>query len=125
MENGACLESRTHKDLEWFDPRIILLGLYPSCGMHHSFSKHLACGDGTNQDYCEVMTITSDYGMAFITLDSLYSVLSCRPTLPDVLSVLYGQCVDSSGANALPGPYLHQERLRGALGPSSLWVFSV
>jgi hypothetical protein len=60
MEKGACLESRTHKDLEWFEPRSVLLGLYPRCGMHHSFGKHLACDDGMNLDCCEVMTITSD-----------------------------------------------------------------
>jgi hypothetical protein len=45
--------------------------------MHHSFDKHLACGDGTNLEFCEVTAITGDFGVIIITLDSHYSVLSC------------------------------------------------
>jgi hypothetical protein len=55
------------------------------------------------------MAITGDYNMAIITLDSLYSELSCRSTYLDALSVLYGQHVDTGGTYTLPGSYLHQE----------------
>jgi hypothetical protein len=53
--------------------------------------KHLACGDWTNLYCCEVMTTTIDYGMAVITLDILYFVLSFPPTPQNVLSMLYGR----------------------------------
>jgi hypothetical protein len=69
---------------------IIVFGLYLSFGMHHGSDKHLACGDGTNLNGCEVMAITVDYDMTIITLESLYSVLSCRHTTPDALFVQYG-----------------------------------
>jgi hypothetical protein len=69
---------------------ITLFCLYPGFGMHHSPDKHLACGDGTNLDCSEVMAIIVDYGMTIITLDSLYSMLSYRPTPPDALSMQYG-----------------------------------
>jgi hypothetical protein len=74
--------------------------------MHRSSNKHLACSDGTNLDCCEVMAITGDYDMIIVTLDSLYSVLSCWPTPPDVLSVSYGQHADSRGTCTLLGPCL-------------------
>jgi hypothetical protein len=91
------------------NPRIVLLGLYPGCGMHHASNKHLAYGDGMTLDYCEVMTITGDYDMTIITMDNLYSELSYRPTPPDALFVLYGQRADTGGTYALPRSYLHQE----------------
>jgi hypothetical protein len=53
------------------------------------------------------MTITGDYDMAIITLDSLNSVLSCRLTPPNALSMQYRRCVDRGGIEALFGPYLH------------------
>jgi hypothetical protein len=31
-----------------------------------------------------------DYGMIVITLDNLYSMLSCQSTPPEALSMLYG-----------------------------------
>jgi hypothetical protein len=74
--------------------------------MHCSFDKHLASGDRTNLDYCEVKAITSDYDMTIIALDSFYSVLSCRLAPPDVLSTPCRQCVDNSGACTLPGSCL-------------------
>jgi hypothetical protein len=89
----------------------VLLGLYPGFGMHHSSDKHLACGDGTNLDYCDVMVVTVDYNMAITTLGSLYAALSCRPT-----PVQYGRRANSGGTDALLGPHVHQEQ---ALGPSS------
>jgi hypothetical protein len=58
--------------------------------MHHSPDKYLTCGDGMNLDCCEVTTITSDYSMAIITMYILYSVLSCRSTPPEAMSVMYG-----------------------------------
>jgi hypothetical protein len=61
--------------------------------------------------------------MAIITLDSLYYVLSCWPTLPDALSVLHGRHVDSSGADVLLEPYLHQERVSRHFGPKLLVGF--
>jgi hypothetical protein len=90
----------------WTNPRTVLLGLYLGCGMHRSSDKHLACGDEMNLDYCEVTTITGDCDMAIITLGSLYSMLSCQPTLPDALSMWYERCADSRGVGTLPMPYL-------------------
>jgi hypothetical protein len=58
---------------------IVLFGLYLRFGMHHGPNKHVACGDGMNLDYSEVMAITVDYDMTIITLDIIYSVLFCRP----------------------------------------------
>jgi hypothetical protein len=51
--------------------RIVLLGLYPSFDMHHGSDKHLACGDRTNLDCCDVMAVAVDYDMAITTLGSL------------------------------------------------------
>jgi hypothetical protein len=67
--------------------------------MHYSSDNHLACGDGTILDRCEVMANTGDFDMAIITLDSHYFVLSCHPTPPDVLSVAYGRRVNSRGTS--------------------------
>jgi hypothetical protein len=69
----------------------ILLGPYPGYAMHHSSDKHLACSDGMNLDYCEVMAITGDFNMAIITLDTHYFVLSCHPAPPVALSMTCGQ----------------------------------
>jgi hypothetical protein len=102
------LRTKRHT-IAWRNPRIVLLGLYLGCGMHHASNKHLAYGDGMTLDYCEVMTITSDYDMTIITMDNLYSELSYRPTPPDALFVLYGQRADTGGTYALPRSYLHQE----------------
>jgi hypothetical protein len=51
-------------------------------------NKHLACWDGMNKDYCEVMATIVDYSMAIITLHNLYTMWSYWPTPPDALSVL-------------------------------------
>jgi hypothetical protein len=68
--SGRCTIARTNL-------HTTLLCLYPGHGMHYSSDKHLACGDGTNLDFCEVTAITSDFDVIIITLDSHYSVLSC------------------------------------------------
>jgi hypothetical protein len=64
--------------------------LYTGFGVHHGSDNHLAYGNGTNLDYCEVMATTVDYDMTIITLDNIYSVLSCHATPPDALHVQYG-----------------------------------
>jgi hypothetical protein len=73
----------------WTNLRTVLLSICSGHVMHHSSDKYLACGDEANLDCCEVMAITGDFDMTIITLDSHYSVLSCLPTPPDVLSVPY------------------------------------
>jgi hypothetical protein len=40
-------------------------------------------------DFYKVTTIFGDYDMAIITLDNLFSMLPCRPTPSEALSVLY------------------------------------
>jgi hypothetical protein len=102
------------------NPCIILLGLYLGRGMHHSSDNHLACGDGTILDCCEVMANIGDFGMAIITLDSHYSVLFCQPTPPDVLSVPYGRRADSRGTCTLLGPHLIWEWALRHFGPKIL-----
>jgi hypothetical protein len=61
--------------------------------------------------------------MAIITLDMLYSVLSCRLTPPDALFVLYGRCAGSGCTNAFPGSRLHQEQATRRFGPKLLVGF--
>jgi hypothetical protein len=92
-------------------------------GCYSSSDLHLACGNETNLDCCEVTANTSDYGMAIITPDNFYSVLSCRPTPPEALSMLYGQCVHRWGTDTLPRPYLHQKWALRRFEPRLLVVF--
>jgi hypothetical protein len=76
--------------IAWTKLRNILLGLYPGFGTRHGSDKHLACGNATNLDCCELMAIIVDYNMAIITLDCLYSGLSCQSTPIEALSMPYG-----------------------------------
>jgi hypothetical protein len=50
--------------------------------MHHGSDKHLACGDETNLDCCNMMTITIDYDMTIITLDNFTLRCLVGPLLP-------------------------------------------
>jgi hypothetical protein len=101
----------------------ILLGLYLGFGMHHCSDKHLACGDGMNLGCCEVMVVIVDYGMTIITLDSLYFLLSHRPTPPVIVFVLYGRRAYSRDTCALSGPHLHWEWALRHFGPRLLVDF--
>jgi hypothetical protein len=76
--------------IAWTKLRNVLLGLYPGFGTRHGSDKHLAYGNETNLDCCELMAIIVDYNMAIITLDSLYSGLSCQSTPIEALSMPYG-----------------------------------
>jgi hypothetical protein len=91
--------------------------------MHYCSDKHLACGDGTNLVCCEVMTITVDYGLTIITLESHYFMLSCWHTPPDSLSMQYGRRDDSGGIDIFPGPYLFPEWASRHFGPKILVDF--
>jgi hypothetical protein len=101
---SAHLSLTRRCDIVHTNSHTILLGHYPGCVMHHNFDKHQPSGDDTNLDYCEVMTITSNFGMIIITLDIHYSTLSCQPAPPDALSASCGWCADNRGTCTLLGP---------------------
>jgi hypothetical protein len=53
-------------------------------------NMNLPCSDGASLDCCDVMVVTSDYGMAIIMLDMIYFLLSYWLTPSYALYVLYG-----------------------------------
>jgi hypothetical protein len=116
----SCLSLIGRSAIARTNTGVVLLGLYPGCGIYRSSNKHLACGDETNLDCCEVMAIAGDYDMAIITLDSLYSVLSCWPIPTDFLSMSYGRRADSRGTCTLVGPCLIKEWTSSHFGPRLL-----
>jgi hypothetical protein len=93
---------------------------HPESGMHRNSDKNLACGDGMNLDYDEVMASTGDSDIAIITLGSYYSMLSCQPAPPDALSTLCGRCADSWGLGISPGPHPIEAWASWCSGPKLL-----
>jgi hypothetical protein len=69
-------------------------------------NRNLACSEGTRQNCCDVITVSGDYDMTIITLDTLYFVLSCHLAPTNALSVQHGQHVDSGATYALTRPHL-------------------
>jgi hypothetical protein len=74
-------------------------------------------------DYCEATSNIGDYGIAIITLNRLYFMMSYRLTPPNSLSMLYGRCAGSGGTEALLGPHLCQEQASRHFGPRLLVGF--
>jgi hypothetical protein len=86
-------------------------------------NMNLAFSDGASLDYCDVTIVTSDYGLAIITLDMIYFLLSYWLTPSDDMYVLYKRRVDSGDTGALLGPHLHQEWALRCFGPRILVPF--
>jgi hypothetical protein len=86
-------------------------------------NNNLACGNRASLENCVVMAITGDYGMAIVTQDRLYFVLSCRLTPTDAMSMLYGGCANNGDTCTFPGPHLRREWTLRRFGPMLLVGF--
>jgi hypothetical protein len=56
-------------------------------------NKNVACDKGARLNYCDMIFVAGELGVAIITPGRLYFVLSCRLAPTDVTALKHGQCV--------------------------------
>jgi hypothetical protein len=80
-------------------------------------NRNLACGKGIRLDCCDVISVAGELGMVIITLDRLFSMLSCRLAPTDVALVQYGRHAGSGTIGALA-----RSRPSSGMGSKATWV---
>jgi hypothetical protein len=87
-------------------------------------NKYLAYGEGTRLYYYNIIAATRDHGMAIITLDLLYFMLSCRLAPTDAPRHMGDVCAEKLWA-PWSGHIFLQEWARKPFGLGSWWDSSV